>query len=289
VILSDCFSPSRVTVTLSDRRAEHIGPGADLVAFNLVDAIALHEPGLLGRALAQHAVHHDLAVLLGHFKAEETARLGRGRRLDAGQKAQDLHEPGHGFQIGDVALAAAQGRRGRRIEIERRPAHLVLLEVEFHFVFGDHRVAEQSVQLDARQSHAVHAFNLKRRLDPALYLLLCQAAFQLELVEHGPALGVGLQPNLLADFRRHNQHGTTRIHDEVERALAVDLDAHHDVVRIDQAVRHVDGPIFFPRLVCLRFRLAGPGSRGGGQHQQCKRPASFRHRSNSALWQNRGA
>ncbi len=122
------------------------------------------------------------------------------------------------------------------------------------------------MQFRAGQAHAIHAFELERRFDPALDLGLCQAAFEFELIENRETLGVGFQAELLTNRRGHEQDRSPGVDDEVERPLAVDLDPHQDVLGIGQAVRD-------DAWLASFFLIGGPDGDGQSQGQDEQEPA----------------
>ena len=61
-----------------------------------------------------------------------------------------------------AAALVADPLRGRRLEVQRGPHELVVGEVELDPVLRQHVVADDAVQLDAGQAHAVHALELEQ-------------------------------------------------------------------------------------------------------------------------------
>src|SRR5262249_28056676 len=84
-------------------------------------------------------------------------------------------------------------------------------------------------------------FQLEDVLRPGAGLGDDGAALDLEAVEGGPAVLAGLDADLLAHRRGHEQGRRPGIDDEVERALAVDLRPDQDVLGVGQAVRDLVG------------------------------------------------
>src|SRR5436309_1534693 len=97
-------------------------------------------------------------------------------------------------------MVAIQPLRGLRLEVDRRPDELVLGEVELDAIAGDDVVTDDPVDFAAAEAEAVHAFELEEVFDPAAGAGDNQAAFDLELVEVAPALGVLLDAGLFGDL-----------------------------------------------------------------------------------------
>src|SRR5262249_31947667 len=167
---------------------------------------------------------------------------------------EHFHDAAEGVQLGWRAASAQALWRGR-VEVQRRPGHLVAREVQLDAKLGQNRVADDAVQFRARQAEAVHALKLKPVLDAGLELGQRHAAFDVEAVERAPALAVRLDAKLGADGRGHEQRGRARIDNEVVRSLAVDLGADHHVLRVRDRVGNSK------RLGLDLLVLAGPYGR----------------------------
>ena len=118
--------------------------------------------------------------------------------LHAGQRREHLDHRPHRLDV--VAPLGLDLFRGRGSEAdELLEAELVGGEVVLDAEAGEHVVADDAVQLDAGQAHAVHAVDLHEVLDARLHLVDLQPALDLERVERTPALIVeSRRPTFLA-------------------------------------------------------------------------------------------